>query len=288
MPINMNDPRIKAEWVPPTITAVGTALRQRYGTGADSIGTQGNNVHNSGYHRSENWIRNSPDSRDHDQDYSIQGELNRSQNRDAVCALDFTPGSWGTQENRRRMIELTTRVRTAALAHDPRLSDVFEFAGTLNGTNVVTFRCSDGASRSPFDSSHLDHMHASFFRSRALNNHDGFIDVLLGDDDMAGERADAYADSLAWGINHFTDPITGANRPIAEVQWEVAREAFQQETKASLDELKARPAVPPITLTPAQVTDMANLVANNLATNATFLTSLANAVLDEDHRRSES
>lgn len=184
MVINMNDPRILAEWDPPTIKAVGAALRGAYGTSADAVGIRGNNVHNSGYHRSENWIRNSPDSRDHDADYSLQGSLNVSADRNAVCALDFTPGSWGTSENRRRMIELTTRMRNAALAHDPRLSNVFEFAGTLNGSSVVTFRCSDGAARSPFDSSHLDHCHISFYRARALNNHDGVTAVLLGGTDL--------------------------------------------------------------------------------------------------------
>jgi hypothetical protein len=176
MPINMNDPRIKAEWTPQTITAVGQALRQRYGTAADSVGTRGNNVHSSGFHRSEAWLRNSPDSRYRDQDYSLQGTLNHSADANAVSALDFTPGSTS------RMIELTNRVHRAALARDPRLRNVFEFAGTLNGTSVVTFRCSDGAARGPFDSSHLWHFHASFYRSRALDPHDGFTAVLLGEE----------------------------------------------------------------------------------------------------------
>jgi len=41
-----------------------------------------------------------------------------------------------------------------------------------------------------------------------------------------------------------------------------------------------------IALTPAQVIEVAGLIATNLATNAAFLTAVANAVLDEDHARS--
>jgi hypothetical protein len=43
---------------------------------------------------------------------------------------------------------------------------------------------------------------------------------------------------------------------------------------------------PAVALTADQVTQIAGLIATNLSTNATFLTAVANAVLDEDHARS--
>lgn len=193
MVINMNDARIRAEWVPASISAVGATLRQMFGTAADSVGAQGNEYHEYGFHRSENWVRNSPDSKYRDTDYSLSGALNVSADRNAVCALDYTPGSTS------RMITLTKRVYDAARARDPRLANVQEFAGTLNGTVVTRIRCSDGTILNPFDSTHLWHFHASFFRSRALNSHTGFAAVLAGSSGMA---LDEYNINLAAiGIN---------------------------------------------------------------------------------------
>jgi hypothetical protein len=236
MVINMNDPRILAEWSPGTISAVGQALRSHYGTSADSVGIKGNNVHNSGFHRSENWIRNSPDSRDHDQDYSLAGSLNVSADRNAVCALDFTPG------NTARMIELTTRMRNAALARDPRLANVFEFAGTLDGNNVVTFRCSDGAARSPFDSSHLWHCHMSFYRARALNNHDGVRAVLLGEglvalDEYNINMAAIGTNSVMYDFDFWAND--GSKSPMAQVRRAKRTEAAIAALTAKVDALAA-------------------------------------------------
>lgn len=194
MPINMNDPRIRAEVVPDSIAAMGPRLRAAYGVDADAFGAKGNEYHNYGFHRSENWIYLSGDSRYGTSDYSVQGSVNHAPNKDWVCAFDFTPGVWGTTENRRRMIDITTRVHDACLRHDPRVADLFEFAGTLDGAHVVTFD-GNGVFKSPFDSTHLDHVHGSIKRSRAGNDHTGLVDVVLGvdtstdgDDDM-----DAFA-----------------------------------------------------------------------------------------------
>lgn len=282
MPISTTDPRYIAEWTPASISAIGQALRTRYGTGADSFGAKGNTVHYSGYHRSEAWIRNSPDSAQGLNDYSIRGSLNVSQDRNAVSAFDFTPGAWGTTENRRRMKELTQRVLDAARRNDPRLANMYEFAGTVDGVNVITFNAQGGATKSPFDSSHLDHVHASIYRSRQLNNHQGIIDVMLGTSeevDMTPEQNNALAEVWAAVV---------AERDGGQVGPVPTHPASPSWLVESIKTLLARPVVPPIAITPAQVADMANLVAAALANNATFLTSVANAVLDEDHRRSES
>ncbi len=180
MPLSVNDPSYKAETVPASIAAMEQPLCSAYGVGLYAFGAKGNLVHYSGYHRSRQWILSSPDSNYGSRDYSVTQSLDKGGDERWVCAFDFTPGSWGTAENRRRMVEITRRVYTAAKARDPRLSSLREFAGTLDGKTVVTFNCADGSLKGAFDSSHLDHVHGSFWRSRAGNNHSGILQVLLG------------------------------------------------------------------------------------------------------------
>jgi hypothetical protein len=106
-----------------------------------------------------------------------------------VSAFDFTPGVWGSAENRHRMVAITMRVHAAARARDPRLADLREFAGTEDGQTVVTFNCADGSAKSPFDSSHLDHCHGSLWRGRADRDHSSIVAVMLGEgEDMTPEQ----------------------------------------------------------------------------------------------------
>lgn len=188
MPLSQSNPAYIAEETPAAITAMEGPLCTAFGVGLDAFGAKGNLVHTSGYHRSRRWVLTSPDSRYGSSDYSVKQDADQYGDRDWVSAFDFTPGAWGTAENRRRMQLITGRVYAAAKARDPRLADLREFAGTLDGRTVVTFNCSDGSVKAPFDSSHLDHVHGSFWRSRAGNNHAGIVSVMLGtptgDDDM--------------------------------------------------------------------------------------------------------
>lgn len=188
MALNMNDPYLRAERQPPTLVALGVRLKAAYGVGADNFGIKGNEYHYSGFHRSRNFLFNSDSG--NGGDYSTSGVRNRGGNADNNSAFDFTPGVWGTPANRAAMIVLTKRLRAAARANDRRLDDWYEFAGTEDGVHVVTFYAQGGAAKTPFDSSHLDHIHGSCYRDAADNNHTGLGDVLLGvggeDDDEMG------------------------------------------------------------------------------------------------------
>jgi hypothetical protein len=198
--INTRDVRYLSEVVPPSINALGRALRETFHCPADSFGAKGNEFHNYGYHRSTNWIRNSPDSRDRGQDYSIQGGLNQAADGNWIGAFDFTPGSWGSPRNRQLMSEITNRVYTAAKARDPRLANLYEFAGTLDGKHVITFKCADGSLKNPFDSTHLDHVHGSLWRSRAANDHTGILEVMIGVEDVPLSREQGNALAEAWAM----------------------------------------------------------------------------------------
>jgi hypothetical protein len=178
--ISTNDRFYKAEFTPASIDAMAAPLRAAYGVGADAFGSKGNTDHDGGYHRSRRWVLLSPDSDNGASDYSVQLAADRGGNEDAVSAFDFTPGEWGSPDNRAKMMVLTKRLRAAARALDRRLADLREIAGTEDGENVVTFFAQGGVDKDPFNSSHLDHVHGSFWRSRNENNHQGIVEVMLG------------------------------------------------------------------------------------------------------------
>lgn len=182
MPLNMNDPNVQAEVQPPALRQLGTWLKAHYGVGADNFGIKGDANHLSGYHRSRNTLVKTPGASGSG-DYSIQHALdtqNMSWNDCSAC--DFTPHAWGSAENNRRMIDITNRMYAAALARDPRVQQCREFAGTFDGASVVRFRCDGGAIQSPFDSSHLEHGHWSFWRSRVNWSHQGLFEVITGEE----------------------------------------------------------------------------------------------------------
>lgn len=195
MALSPADPYYRAEITPQSIADMAAPLCRAFGVSADAFGSKGNLVHTSGYHRSRNWILNSPDSRYGDRDYSVQRAIDKQGNADYISAFDFTPGDWGTADNRARMTAITKRMLTAAQHNDPRLADLFEVAGTVDGQNVITFYAQGGGIKDPFDSSHLEHMHGSFFRGRAANNHDGIVQVMLGINptDTTEDDVDAFA-----------------------------------------------------------------------------------------------
>lgn len=181
MPLNPEDPYYQAEETPSSIKALGVGLCAAYRRPAAAFGAKGNKIHLYGYHRSRRWILNSPDSRYGSRDYSVIRILDQGGDPDLISAFDFTPGEWGTKQNRTLMVEITTRVYEAAKARDPRLFALREFAGTIDGKTVITFNCADGSLKDPFDSTHLDHGHGSIWRSYAAANHSGILAVMLGE-----------------------------------------------------------------------------------------------------------
>lgn len=135
--------------------------------------------------------------------YSIRDAINRREPRNVGRALDISlSGS--------DMKRLTGYLADAAAADDPRLAPVREFYGTLNGTSVYgrahTGPDTDWRSSSA-DSSHLWHIHLSFF-TPYVDDWDalaGVVSVLVGeslDDYLSGgtmERNIAeYGDSGTW------------------------------------------------------------------------------------------
>ena len=204
MTVNPNDIYYRREIVPPALHAIGPPLCAVYGVSAINFGDRGNLSHTYGYHRSRDFILRSPDSTRGKSDYSIQLGADKGGDDRWVSAFDFTPGAWGTADNRAKMRTLTQRLLDAARARDPRVAELREFAGTLDGKNVVTYDLTTMSFKAPFDSTHLDHLHGSIFRGMAASDHGGIVSVLLGASMADSELVQALAwrmDAIAYGLD---------------------------------------------------------------------------------------
>ncbi len=164
------------EFEPPNLAKLNDALRKHFGVTGSYIGSKGNNLHLRGYHRSREWVLNSRYSLYAAADYSVQNILDRA-GGDArwLAATDFQTRG-GTPD----LIQVCRRLDAAV--RDNELPQIREWYGNIDGDQVVDGwdNVRDRAASS--DTSHLWHLHMSFFRSRADDDHTHLFDVLTGDD----------------------------------------------------------------------------------------------------------
>lgn len=257
MAINPNDGRYKAEQISASIMAMRAPLCAAYGVGPGNFGAKGNLSHDHGYHRSLNWVLHSPDSRDGAGDYSATLAADKG-NPDDVAAVDFTPGEWGTPDNRRKMIAITARMLDALKRNDPRVSAVREFAGTLDGVRVVTYDHARQAFKTPFDTSHLDHGHTSIYRTMTRVDHSGIVSVMLGE--SMAEFTDRQLADLLYTLGLSGQP-NGPGPIHARLN---VLESNVAKIMSALDVLTARPAGQ-IDLTADQVAEVAGAARDGAA-----------------------
>lgn len=153
------------EIVTQAMTGAGLMLCGAYDVGANAFGTKGNNRHLNGAHRSQEWIKNSQFCTN--TTYTVQSGLSATQAR-LIAGLDFTPGVWGSSDNRAKMINITERLDSAYLRGDLN-GIVRQFFGTKNGTTVFGRDVPTGRIISA-DDSHLDHAHVGVNRAIADDN----------------------------------------------------------------------------------------------------------------------
>ena len=192
------------EIITQAMTGAGLMLRTAYGVGASAFGTKGNNAHLSGAHRSQEWIKNSAYCTS--RTYTVQSGLTTTQAR-FVAGMDFTPSSWGSADNRAKMIAITRRLDKAARAGELN-GIVRQFFGTLNGSTVYgldvpTMRIISA------DDSHLDHEHVGVDR-RVADNNDAMAKIariMIGDSFVTPDEfleilndpeVKAYFKAVAW------------------------------------------------------------------------------------------
>jgi hypothetical protein len=145
-------------------------------------GIVGDVAHSFGYHLAR---RDLPTT-----DYSVQLPKDKLGPGDAASALDVSlPPDL--------MIACTQRLLTAARQRDPRLRALREFCGTTDGQHTHPYDLSNGQDGplDSWDSSHLTHIHLSFYREYADNTQAlaPIAEVFTGEEPMptADEIADA-------------------------------------------------------------------------------------------------
>lgn len=144
--------RHHSEFAPLAIEALFTAASNALPFQIELGGILGDPNHTKGYHRARAVLPAD--------DYSVTLPRDRGGRPWAASALDITP------VNSDHVRILTGRLRAAVDRADPRLGPLREFYGTLNGRDVYGW---DLATSEPAisDSSHLWHLHLSFYRDSA-------------------------------------------------------------------------------------------------------------------------
>lgn len=191
----------REEFVPPGLRALAISLRIFFGVDANSIGSKGDYNHLRGYHRSRAWIKNS-----HwctDRTYSVSRTPGDRSGGDSnwVTAMDI--GGIPQSE----LMAMCKRLDEAVRAG--RFEKITEWYGNINGDSRVDGYDNISNVLATSDSSHLTHLHLSFDRGRADENHTDLLAVLTGEDMtpiQAAQLEDCY--SILFGLAKGMDSVT--------------------------------------------------------------------------------
>jgi len=161
-----------AETAPPAMTVLANRLRARY-PGSD-IGMRGDNHHLNGYHRSRRWIKESRFCTN--TTYSISRTAGDRTGGDSnwYTGIDITVAP-------EELFEMCRRLDVAIRAG--KLEKITEWYGNFGGDLIVDGFDNIANRIATSDISHLKHLHASFDRGRANEDHSDVFDVLTGGDD---------------------------------------------------------------------------------------------------------
>ncbi len=170
-----NEAAWRAEVAAPALAALAARLRARY-PGAQ-VGLRGDNKHLSGYHRSRRWIKESAHCKS--RSYSVSRTSGDKSGGDSnwVCAMDL--GGLSQSELHAVCKRLDAAVRAG------RLEKVTEWYGNFGGDSRVDGFDNISNRLAASDDSHLWHLHMSFDRGRAGEDHSDLFAILTGDDDMS-------------------------------------------------------------------------------------------------------
>lgn len=177
MPLDTSDPWYRRETAPPALVNFRESAITRLNLPRDHVGIKGSVNHWSGYHRSRNWITNSPDSAYGWNDYSVRSTDDRAGDGDWLSGVDIT---FRTQVD---LIAACNRLKAAADRNDARLQGWREFLGTRDGRTPYGLDFIAFYTKRP-DPSHLHHLHLSRVRRYANTSMTAILDIIEGEDDM--------------------------------------------------------------------------------------------------------
>lgn len=175
-----------AEKMSPTMATLAVKLRTFFQVSASAIGAKGDNApgHMRGSHRSRNWILNSSYCTNRTYTVSETPGNRTGGDGDWLAGMDITVPS-------AQLIPMCQRLDAAV--RSGRLEKITEWYGNDDGDSQV-----DGYNNirnvvATSDSSHLWHLHITFDRGRAGEDHSDLYEILTGED-MTPEQAQQLKD----------------------------------------------------------------------------------------------
>lgn len=179
------------EVIPPELAYLARNLRNHYELPASAVGTRGNNVHVRGYHRSRRWLLESRFARNRNYSVTDSESNQHGGNANWICALDLSLDS-------RRLIEACRRLDIAV--RSGTLEKVAEWYGNKDGDKRVDGYDNIANKVASSDDSHLWHLHVSFLRGHANDNHADVFAVItgVGWDEPQVPTKPTTPDSLEW------------------------------------------------------------------------------------------
>lgn len=165
------EPAWGAEFAPPNLERFYQLLRAHYNLGPAVIGGKGDYRHLSGYHRSRRWILESKYASN--RTYSVTKTLDKGGDANWLAALDASIP-------KPELFAVCRRVDAAVRAGE--LPQVAQWFGTYDAKTVVGWSYGKPGTS---DSSHLFHLHISFYRSRANDDHTHLYEVITGGASMS-------------------------------------------------------------------------------------------------------
>lgn len=165
------EPWWNAEIVPPNLSVLANKLVTYWGLSPGAIGIKGNNEHLYGYHRSRTWLKSSIYCTN--RSYSTNETSGNINGGDSnwLCALDVSlPPE----------LLLPACQRLDAAVRSGRLEKITEWYGNKDGDQRVDGYDNIRNQVATSDSSHLWHLHGSFDRGRANEDHTDVFQILTG------------------------------------------------------------------------------------------------------------
>lgn len=167
-----NEAAWRDEHAAPALAALAARLRLHW-PGAE-IGIRGDNNHLSGYHRSRRWIKESSFCTNRTYSVSRTSGDRSGGNSNWACAIDL--GGIAQSELHLACKRLDAAVRAGRLEKITEWYGNFGDDGRVDGYDNISDRIASS------DSSHLTHLHMSFDRGRANEDHSDLLAILIGDD----------------------------------------------------------------------------------------------------------
>lgn len=210
------------EFAAPALSVLASRLRAHYPDAG--VWIRGDNDHLRGYHRSRRWIQTSIHCTNRVYSVSRTSGDRGGGNENWACALDL--GNLPQSE-----LHAVCR-RLDAACRAGRLEKITEWFGNVGGNSIVDGW--DNISNRPAssDSSHLTHLHVSFDRGRANDDHTDVFLILIGQMDVnQTDVQEIWQNYMARNGRNMADNVGET--------WQASVAAV-----AKLDELLNRPSAP--------------------------------------------